>query len=120
MQVVWTVNTMKLIIEARYSYPKNTISFSKPFEVVEETDKYYYCQKIGKNYYKKHENDVRIVLEGCWDNTVIWKAIVVDEEFYKTNNLTYQLFLENEKQELYKRIKDFLKAQIDEIETREQ
>ena len=78
---------MKLIIEARYSYPKNTISFSKPFKVAEETDKYYYCQRIGKNYYKKHENDVRIVLEGCWDNTVIWKTIVVDEEFYKTNNL---------------------------------
>ena len=107
---------MKLIIEARYSYPKNTISFSKPFEVAEETDKYYYCQKIGKNYYKKHENDVRIVLEGCWDNTVIWKAIVVDEEFYKTNNLTYQLFLESEKQELCKRIKEFLQAQIEEIE----
>ena len=110
---------MKLIIEARYDYPRNTISFSKPFEVMEETDKYYYCQKIGKNYYKRHENDVRIVLEGCSDNTIIWTSVIVQDDYDK-DSLTYKLFFNSVKDALAQRIKEFLQAQIEQIETREQ
>lgn len=104
---------MKYIFEARYNYTRNTVTFSKPFKVTEETDTYYYCGEIGKMYLKMHEKDVRIVSSTCGDNTVLWRMGIVTEE---ENSFIFKQYYEDIKKELLEILKDYLKAQIEEIE----
>lgn len=107
---------MKYIFEARYCYERNTISFSKPFKVTEEVDTYYYCGEIGKKYLKTRENDVRIVVSPCQVNAVLWRTGIVSEDFVEENNLMFKLYYEDIKREMVETLKDYLKAQIEEIE----
>ena len=99
------------IFEARYNFYRNSVSFSNPFKVTEETDRYYYCSGIGQTYLKKHENDVRIKGDStCNDNTVIWKAVIFESSIKEVH-------FEEIKKELLEAIKEFLRVQIEEIET---
>ena len=107
---------MKYIFEARYCYERNTISFSKPFKVTEEVDTYYYCGEIGEKYLKKRENDVRIVNSPCQVNAVLWRTGIVSEDFVEENTLMFKLYYEDIKREMVETLKDYLKAQIEEIE----
>lgn len=104
---------MKYIFEARYNYTRNTVTFSKPFKVTEETDKYYYCGGIGETYPKKHEKDVRIVPSTCRDNTVLWRMGIVTED---ENSFIFKQYYEDIKKELLEILKDYLKVQLEEIE----
>ena len=75
-----------------------------------------YCGEIGKKYLKTRENDVRIVNSPCQDNTVLWKTGVVSEDFVEENTLMFKLYYEDIKREMVETLKDYLKAQIEEIE----
>lgn len=101
---------MKYIIEITYDFPSNRIKFRKEHEVTSETSEYYECKSIGETFKKRDEEDVKSLIGNCYSGLKVWKSVMDTDGKYTDNKINCARW------ELVALIKDYLKAQIEEIE----